>query len=352
MKQIQSEDYFQILSNKARESRRPESVTFELTYGCNLRCVHCYNPTHKALPQELSREEILSILDQIADLGVLHLYFTGGEPLVRPDALEIYAHAKRLGLVLHLLTNATRITPAVAETLQGLAFDNIAVSIYGATPSAYEKVTGIPGSYEQFRRGLECLAARQLPVFVRMPVMIENAHEVWEARDLVEGMGLKFQYCLDIVAKNNGDAAPLAHRLDPAAKVRIDREFLDASHLEPPELACAENGPFIDCSCGRNRFAITPYGEMNLCIAFPTPRYDLRKGTVKEGWEVLKQTVDHTRPNERYECPTCKVRPHCRQGRNDAWLQAGDASVCLPHYKEWATLEMETYARPKSGQAG
>lgn len=351
MKQISSEDYFQIVSNKARSSRKPESVTFELTYGCNLRCVHCYNPTHKALPHELNKQEIFSILDQIADLGVLHLHFTGGEPLVRPDAIEIYAHAKRLGLVLHLITNATRVTPAVAEALHSLDLDDIAVSIYGATQGAYERVTGIPGSYHQFRRGLDCLAARKLPVLVRMPVMVENAHEVLEARALVEGMGLKFQYCLDIVARNDGDPAPLVHRLDPAGKVRVDQLFLEASHLQAPEPGCMADGPFIDCSCGRNRFAITPYGEMNLCIAFPTPRYDLRKGTVREGWDVLKQTVDRAVSNERYECPTCEVRPRCRQGRNDAWLQAGDMSACLPHYKEWATLEMETYARPKSGQA-
>lgn len=352
MKQVSSEEYFKIFSDRARESRRPESVTFELTYGCNLRCLHCYNPTHKALPHELSKQEVFSILDQIADLGVLHLHFTGGEPLVRPDAIEIYAHAKRLGLVLHLITNATRVTPAVAEALHGLDFDDIAVSIYGATQGAYERVTGVPGSYGQFRRGLDCLAARRLPVIVRLPVMIENSDEVLEARALVEGMGLKFQYCLDIVARNDGDPAPLAHRLDPAGKIRVDQLFFEASHRQAPEPVCTANDSFIDCSCGRNRFAITPYGEMNLCIAFPTPRYDLRKGTVREGWDVLKQTVDRAVPNERYECPTCQVRPQCRQGRNDAWLQAGDMSACLPHYKEWATIEMETYVRPASGHSG
>ncbi len=352
MKQVSSDEYFRIFSDRARESRRPESVTFELTYGCNLRCVHCYNPTHRALPHELSKQEVFSILDQIADLGVLHLHFTGGEPLVRPDAMEIYAHAQRLGLVLHLLTNATRITPAGAEALQGLGFHDITVSIYGATKPAYERVTGVPGSYEQFRRGLDCLAARKLPVIVRMPVMVENSQEVFEARALVEGMGIKFQYCLDIVPMNNGDMAPLAHRLDAAEKVRIDRLFFESNGLAPPEPICTAKGPFIDCSCGRNRFAITPYGEMNLCIAFPTPGYDLRQGTVREGWEVLKQTVDRAVPNERYKCPTCEVRPRCRQGRNDAWLETGDPSACLPHYKEWATIEMATYARPKSRQAG
>ena len=83
---------------------------------------------------------------------------------------------------------------------------------------------------------------------------------------------------------------------------------------------------------------------MNLCTAFPIPRYDLTNGTVKEGWEILKQTVDQAHPNQRYECPTCEVRPYCRQGRNDAWLETGDMSSCLPHYKEWAELEHHTHA--------
>ena len=351
MKHLSSEQFFDALSAKARAERSPESVTFELTYGCNLRCVHCYNPTHRALPWELTKEEIISILDQLAAMGVLHLHFTGGEPFVRPDAFEIYEHAKRKGLILHLLSNATRITPAGADALQHIGFEAINISIYGATKLTYEKVTQVPGSFEQFLRGLDCLASRKLPVIVRMPVLIENAEEVHEARLLVEGHGFKFQYSFDIIAKTNGDTSPLTHRLDPADKVRINQAMLGSRQKPMRDPSCAANGNFIECACGQSRFAITPYGEMNLCVAFPIPKYDLRKGTVKEGWEVLKQTVDRARPNEHYECPTCDVRTHCRQGRSDAWLEKGDMSVCLPHYKEFAILEKNLYERLRSSRA-
>jgi radical SAM protein with 4Fe4S-binding SPASM domain len=101
---------------------------------------------------------------------------------------------------------------------------------------------------------------------------------------------------------------------------------------------------FIECACGQTRFAVTPYGEMNLCVAFPIPRYNLRTGTVREGWDLLKRTVDEAQPNKRYECPTCEVRPFCAQGRSDAWLETGDMSRCLPHFKEWASLEKQSDA--------
>ncbi len=344
MKQLSHDAYFEALSSKAREARTPEGVTFELTYGCNLRCVHCYNPTHRALPGELTTDEVLGILDQLADLGVVNLTMTGGELFTRTDLWEILEHAKHAGFVLSIMSNATRITPTVAEALMELQLENLALSIYGASQATYEQVTGVPGSYGSFIRGLDHLAGRGTPVVVRMPVLVENAHEIREAQQLIEGFGFKFQYALDISARTDGDPGPLAHRLSPTDKVRVNHTMVGYDKAAQVESACQADEAFISCSCGRNRFAITPYGEMILCVAFPIPKFDLRKGTIKEGWEVLKQTVDQAKPNDRYECPTCHVRPYCPQGRADAWLETGDMSACLPHYKDLATLEKQAHA--------
>ena len=344
MKTIASDHFLQTLSAKAALSRRPEGVTFELTYGCNLRCVHCYNPTHRALPHELTTSEICALLNQIADLGVLTVTFTGGEPSVRPDIGNILRHARRQGLMIHLMTNATRITTSFTHLLQEAGVSQVNVSIYGATEAVYERMTAAQGSYRQFRQGLVNLAAAALPVVVRMPVTTINYEEIQACRQLVESLHMKFQYCLEIMSSVTGDQTPLQYRLAPDVKVRIDQELLPHRWMPAPEESCSGNQSFIECACGQSRFAITPYGEMNLCTAFPIPRYDLRTGTVKEGWDLLKQTVDQAHPSHRYECPTCEVRPHCRQGRSDAWLETGDMSSCLPHFKEWAQLEYRTYA--------
>src|SRR2546425_9911100 len=98
MKRLSPDRFFSSLSAKTRETRAPESVTFELTYGCNLRGVHCYKPTHRVLPQELRTEEGFSILDQCADVGVVTLTFTGGGLVVSADVVDIFDHAKGLGL--------------------------------------------------------------------------------------------------------------------------------------------------------------------------------------------------------------------------------------------------------------
>jgi radical SAM protein with 4Fe4S-binding SPASM domain len=340
-----ADDFFDTLADRARRARTPEGATFELTYGCNLRCVHCYNPTHRVLPHELTTAEVCSILEQCAELGLVTICFSGGELFVRPDVFAIFERAERLGLILELITNATRITPAIAERLRQVAFRQLGVSIYGATKPTYERVTAVPGSYDRFLAGLRCLVWSGLPVAVRMPVLTVNAHEVGKAQALVEGMGLRFQYCLDIAPRSDGDPAPLAHRLSPADKLRMDLAMKGDRLAAADEASCRASDDFLGCACGRSRFAITPYGEMNLCVAFPTPRYDLRKGSVREGWEVLKRTVDEARPGESYECPGCDVRSVCRQGRSDAWLETGDMSACLPHYRALAILEKDLRER-------
>ncbi len=343
MKTLRGDQLWDQLSARSRDRRTPEDFTFELTYACNLRCVHCYNPTHRALPHELSTAEAFAILRQAADMGVVKVTFSGGEPLVRPDAFDIFHEARRLGFVVILLSNATQFTATVADALEEIDCDTIGVSIYGATQETYERVTGVPGSYPPFVRGLEHAASRRLPVVVRMPVMTENAHEIHEARALAERLGLKFQYCLDITPRTDGDVSPLAHRLSPKQKIEINNAFVGHTTVSKANAACSKTDDLISCACGRNRFAVTPYGEMNLCVAFPMPKYDLRNGTLQDGWEVLKQTVDHAQPSEQYECPGCDLRLHCKQGPSDAWLETGDMSRCLPHFKEFARLERHVH---------
>jgi radical SAM protein with 4Fe4S-binding SPASM domain len=336
MKRIPAASYLADVASRATHLRHPEGATFELTYACNLRCVHCYNPTHRALPGELSTGEVRSILDQMADLGVLRIAFSGGEPLVRPDIGDILEHARRRGFLIQVLTNATRMTLPFAELMERHGVVEVIVSVYGASPRTYDQMTGVAGSFAQFLRGLESLKGRAFPVTARMPLTTVNAQDVDACESLIRSHGFTFQYCLDIHPRTDGTLAPLQYRLPPQGKATLDRRKLGRELAAWVFESCSPAEPFIACACGRTRFAITPYGEMNLCVAFPIPKYNLRAGTVRDGWEMLKRTVDEAVPGARYQCQTCSLNPFCRQGRSDAWLETGDMSQCLPHFKEWA----------------
>jgi radical SAM protein with 4Fe4S-binding SPASM domain len=335
------------MDKKAAEKRIPFEATIELTYGCNLRCVHCYNPTHLA-KGELATEQITAILDQLAEIGCFHVGFTGGEIFTRRDLFEVLAYAKDKGFAINILTNATLITPERADRIHALQPHTVEVSIYGATQETYERVTRRPGSFQAFLTGVQLLRERGVPLLIKMPVMTLNQHEVLQAKALVEGWGIKFVYCTDIFPRVDGSLEPLEYRLSPEAVVRVDDLMQGQSRWRAEgggeqEGGCHGQASLFTCQCGKSTMAVTPYGRMNLCVSFPIPQFDLQAGSVAEGWQTLVELVDRANatPGDAYECPTCPVQRECRQGPGDAWLETRRLEPCLPYYKELATLEKQ-----------
>jgi radical SAM protein with 4Fe4S-binding SPASM domain len=344
---IREKRFWSVLERKGAEARIPVRALIELTYGCNLRCVHCSNPTHRA-KDELASAQIKAVIDQLAEAGCLQLFFTGGELFTRRDLFEILAYAKDKGFAITVMTNATLITPDRADRIQALRLHDVEISIYGATQETYERVTRRPGSFQAFLTGVQLLRERTVPLLIKMPVMTLNQHEVQQAKALVEGWGIKFVYSTEIFPRVDGSLEPLRYRLHPDEVIRIDDMVVGSQRWraegggEKGEGCQAREGLFT-CMCGRNSLAVTPYGRMNLCVSLPTPQYDLRSGTLSEGWRILVELVDRANamPGEAYECPTCPVKGHCRQGPMNAWLETGKLEPCLPYFKELATLENE-----------
>ena len=345
------EQFWARLSAKAVSHPVPIQAMIELTYGCNLRCVHCFNPTHRA-NGELTTAQIKALVDQLVGAGCLDLAFTGGEVFTRRDLLEIVTYAKSKGFAITLLTNATLITPERADRIQALHLYRVEISIYGATAETYERVTSIPGSFQAFLRGVQFLRERTVPLLIKMPVVTLNQYEVQQAKRLVEGWGIKFIYSTEIFPRVDGSLEPLRYRLRPDEVVRVDETILGsrADGGRGQDAPCRAHDGLFSCKCGKSSLAVTPYGRMNLCVSLPTPQYDLQGGTIAEGWRTLVDLVDQASaaPGDAYECPRCPVQGQCRQGPMNAWLERGRLDPCLPYFRELATLEKEADERQRA----
>jgi len=341
------------LRNKARAAPQIVQAMVELTYGCNLRCVHCYNPTHEA-KNELTTEQVLRTLDELAAQGCLRVGFTGGELFTRRDALEIMRYAKSLGLVINILTNATMITPAIADQILALEPYQVDVSVYGATAGTYESVTRVPGSFARFVRGVDLLTERQVPVLLKLALMTLNVHEHEAMREFARARNLPYQVNTEIHPKVDGSLEPLAYRLPPEQAFEVWRQESgekirqrQTQHIAVgscrseistvEEEACGLAGGAFHCRCGKTSAAVTPYGKLNLCLSIYHPQYDLTKGSLKEGWQQLVDLVASAKPGPTYECHQCPLTPHCTRGTGDSWLEQGvfDSS-CIPYFREVA----------------
>ena len=135
----------------------PICLTWELTYACNLSCVHCLSSSGRRDPRELSTDECKAVIDELERMQVFYVNIGGGEPTVRPDFWELvdYTTAHQVGV--KFSTNGVKISPAVAQRLASSDYVDVQISLDGATREVNDAVRGT-GSYDTALRAMQNLS--------------------------------------------------------------------------------------------------------------------------------------------------------------------------------------------------
>src|SRR3989441_10058244 len=234
---IEYRDFSQQVHNQAAEKSKVVNAQIELTYGCNLHCVHCYTDCYNRpdlLKQEMSYTEVTGILDQLYNEGCLWVCFTGGEIFVRKDFLDIYAYAKQKGFLITLFTNGTLFTEAIADYLKEHPPFSIEISCHAATEETFDQITQVKGSFQRFIKGIRLLVERGLPIKIKTKAMQLNKHELGQIKAFVEGLGTQFRLSTVIYPRLNGDLTPATYRLSPDEIVALECQAGE------PEERCTE----------------------------------------------------------------------------------------------------------------
>ena len=227
--------------------RIPIEGTVETTFRCNLNCVHCYvnEPAgaKEIEEQELSLERLKQLVDEIVEEGCLFVLFTGGEVLVRPDFPELYLYARSRGLLVTIFTNGTMITDRIADLFAEHTPETIEITLYGRTRETYERLTGLPGSYDRCLRGIHLLKERGLPLQLKTVAVTLNKHEIGDMQRFAEEeLGLAFKFDAMINPRIDCSQSPLAVRLQPEEVVALDLQ--DPKRVASwQEFAAQFNGP-------------------------------------------------------------------------------------------------------------
>lgn len=350
--QIPELEYKQLsrkIHDYAGDKRIPVNGGIDLTSRCNLRCVHCY-VRDTSCGKELSYKEICRIFDQIADAGCLWLCLTGGEPLVRPDFRDIYRYAKRKGFFITIFSNATLLTPALADYLAEEPPFILDVSLYGMTAETYEKVTGVPGSFDRCMKGIELALARRLPLKLKTMVITLNAHEFHDMRRWSKSLGVPFRHDALINARKDGSHEPNQYRLKPEEIVSLeleDPELADKISKEIPAICgirSTRKNLYL-CGAGKGMFHITSDGKLNICVISRQPGYDLRHGSFNDGYyNVFPEVLGKMRTRET-ECQSCEALNLCGQCPSWAELEHGDPEAKVEFLCQTAKLRMNTFVK-------
>src|ERR1700681_4197545 len=164
----------------------PLALISELTHRCPLHCVYCSNPIeldHRT--KELPTETWSRVFSEAAALGVLQADFTGGEPLARPDIVELVAGARAAGLYVNLITSGLPLDQARLEKLLAAGLDHFQLSFQGARPEIASEISGTT-SHAQKLRVLEWLRGHRVAVTLNFVIHRRNMDQLPEMLAIAE----------------------------------------------------------------------------------------------------------------------------------------------------------------------
>jgi heme b synthase len=353
---------------------KPRLIFWELTTGCNLRCVHCRaSATELSSPDDLNTEESLGLIDQFAEYAPFILVLSGGEPLYRKDVFQLASYATSRGIKVALATNGTLVDENIARRAKEAGIVRVAISLDGADAETHDGFRGIPGSFDRAIHGMKCLQAEGIGVQINSTVTKRNAGQLQRIYDLAlslkavalhtfllvpVGCGLEIAEAQMIPAEEYERLLNWFYDREKEAKIELkatcsphyyrvrrqrmaeDRrngiETLTASgaafgaspHSRHPDLSAVTRG----CLAGTGVCFVSHKGQVQPCGYLPLAAGDLRQQTFRDVWEnsTLFESLRDT-DNLEGKCGCCEFRNVCEGCRARAYADTGNYLGEEPH---------------------
>lgn len=233
------------------EDKKPV-VVWNMTRRCNLKCVHCYaQALDRDFPDELTTAEGKALLEDLAAFGCPVVLFSGGEPLMRPDVVELAAYAVEKGMRAVISTNGTLITPHVARELRDIGLSYVGISLDGME-EVNDRFRGVKGAFQRALDGIAACREAGIKVGLRFTMNRRNASEIPAIFDLLESQDIPRVCFYHLVYAGRGSKLmedDLSHQeTRRAVDLIIDRTADLHRHGKPKEVLTVDNhadGPYV-----------------------------------------------------------------------------------------------------------
>ena len=351
MKDVSYKNFSLRLHQKKWCRGRFNSCQFELTFGCPLHCRYCYSDCYNNrddIGKELKTGQIIQLLDKIYEEGVFWLGLTGGDPLSRKDFPEIYTYAREKGFLVTLFTSGILISEAMADYLKKLPPFCIELTLNAIDQEAYERISGVEGSYEKVLSGINRLKERGLPFKIKTMALTQNYEMLGDIKGFLESLGQKLRLGHPIHPRLNGDLTPCRWRLEPDKILEIDNRLnksfpkkkMKADFAERPKSKRKQlpNPRLFRCAAGSDSFHIDPYGHMFLCGTVRKPSINLLQGEIMEGRTQFTKLVAKEFMTDS-TCRNCLLWHICQWCPGIALLEKGNAEAPIEYFCQLAKAE-------------
>lgn len=313
---------YEKIQKEFSKKNKPYKLFVDLTYNCNLRCLHCYvceNVNSICMNQlYLEKDRIFKLIDEMENMGVVEVIFTGGEPFLHPNIFEILEYATSKNLIVTLLTNANFLyDPEVVKKLIGLNLFDIRVSIYGLENN-HDMMTNVKGSFNKSftaLKNIRDILGIGTAVYVVTNLNYDDHNEVLS---LFTNEGINVSINSTLVPTSKGNLSPLDLRISPQ---------------KYNQLITQHNIPLsgTNCTAGISRFRICPNGDLNPCELIPNIKFgniyedsleNILNGTIRHNFIIgYKKMLDA------HQCKSCHNRTICNFCPASFNLENGDYNI-------------------------
>ncbi len=302
----------------------PSSVSIELTYGCNEMCVHCYNPNSsrencvvkKVAYDELATEDYFSVLDQLADMGVPKVLFTGGDPFVKKDFIRIlqYAHKKKFAVDIYTNGQSLYNNQRLYEQVVACFPHTIGLSLYSVEPTVHESVTRVKGSCEKTKAIADRLCADGVGMTIKCPIMRINKDSYKAVYDFAISHNAVPEFEVNITSSIDGDEYAVNNlRLteDDFRAVLADPMIPLSTEGSRAERIMDRSPEMQFCGAGVDSFNIKPDGTVSPCIAFSQECGNVKNAPLAAIWKESKELI-RVRSLRYKDSDRCGKESYCR----------------------------------------
>lgn len=214
----------------AKKEYKPRLIFWEVTKGCNLRCIHCRaTATELMSPRDLPTSKALDIISEIADFSNPILVLSGGEPLYRHDIFQLAEYATSRGLRAALATNGTLVTKDIAEKIKNSGIKRVSISLDGADATTHDTFRGIPGAFDAAIYGMRNLQELSVSVQINTTIARHNAHQLPDVLTLARRLGADALHTFLLVPVGCGVDIAAEQMVPPDEYERMLNWFYDQS---------------------------------------------------------------------------------------------------------------------------
>jgi mycofactocin radical SAM maturase len=302
----------------------PICLTWELTYACNLSCVHCLSSSGRRDPRELSTEECKAVIDELERMQVFYVNIGGGEPTVRSDFWELvdYATAHHVGV--KFSTNGVKITPEIAARLAANDYVDVQISLDGATAEVNDYIRG-PRSYETAMRAMQHLSDAGMRNFKLSVVCTrQNIPQLDEFKEIADRYGAQLRLTR---LRPSGRGADVWDELHPTREQQ--RELYDWLVAHGDDVLTGDSFFHLSaygaalpglnlCGAGRVVCLIDPIGDVYACPFAIHEEFlagNIRgEGGFQSVWRESELFTRLRSPQSGGACSSCQFFDTCKGG--------------------------------------